>query len=110
MVRQLSILKNSTLGASAQNGDRGKKASPPHTTTAKITVRLQNKYHSASSGNQAVWKSDNQGFKEATFIQMGRRGEEALRFRVAWRGGGIGGPTLTCGGQKLEGIPWSKRS
>ena len=25
------------------------------------------------SENQAVWKSNKQGFKEATFIQMGRR-------------------------------------
>ena len=58
---------------SGQVGGIAKHASTPHTTTAKITTRLQNKYHLDSSENQAVWKSDNQGFKEATFIQMGRR-------------------------------------
>ena len=45
----------------------GKHASHPHTTTEKVTIRPQNKYH------QTVWKSDNQRFQEATFFQMGRR-------------------------------------
>ena len=46
----------------ASNQDRGigKQSSPPCTTTAKITSRLQNKYHPESSENQAVWKSDRQ--------------------------------------------------
>ena len=41
---------------------------------AKITTRLQNKYHGDLSENQAVWQSDNQVLKEATFIQMDRSG------------------------------------
>ena len=47
----------------------GKHALSPHTTAAKFTTRLQNNYHPGSSETQAVWKSDNQGFKEATFTQ-----------------------------------------
>ena len=27
-------------------------------------------------GNQIIWKSDNQGVKEETFIQTGRKGED----------------------------------
>ena len=58
------------------------------------------------SENQAVRKSDNVGFKEATFIQMSRRaetwrwGREARRYVVVQRGSGgtcVGGPTFTCG-------------
>ena len=57
---------------SGQDGGVGKHGSPPSTTTAKITTRLQKKYHPESSENRAVWKSDKQGIKEVTFIQMGR--------------------------------------
>ena len=39
------------------------------------------------SENQPLWNSDNQGFKEATFIQMGRRGGDAETGREAWRQG-----------------------
>ena len=45
----------------------------------KNTATLQNKYHPESSENQAVWKSDNQGFKAATFIQTDRKGRDAER-------------------------------
>ena len=64
---------------SSQDGGISKHTLPPHTTTEKITTRPQNKYHPAPSENRAVWKSNHQGFKEATFIQMGRRGREAWR-------------------------------
>ena len=63
-----------------------------------------NKYHPEPSENRAIWKSDNQGFKEAKFIQTGRRGgdvdmhREAQSRSVAQRGGRMGGPTFTCGG------------
>ena len=53
---------------SGQDGGVGKL----HITTEKIKTRLQNKFHPDSSENQAVWKSDNQGLKEATYIQIGR--------------------------------------
>ena len=46
---------------SGQDGGAGKHASPPRTTVAKITTKLQIKHHAGSSENRAVWKSDNQG-------------------------------------------------
>ena len=61
-----------------------------------------------------MWKSDNQGFKEAAFIQMaGRRGgngETAERLREVERRAEVrscrmSGPTSVCGGLKLGGIP-----
>ena len=39
---------------SSQDGGIGKHASPPHTTAAKITTRLQNKYHPELSKNRVV--------------------------------------------------------
>ena len=54
---------------------------PPHTTTAKITTKLQNNYHPESSENPVVWKSDNQGIKEAIFAQKDRRGGDAETHR-----------------------------
>ena len=74
----------------SQEGGIGKHASPPCTTITKNIAILQNKCHPELSENQAVWKSDNQGFKEATFIQMGRRGGvvemggEAVRAAAKW--------------------------
>ena len=70
-----------------------KHGSPPDKTTAKITTKIQNNYHPESSENRAIWKFNNQGIKEVTFIQMGRR-VEMLRHRDAEQAG----PTPTCGG------------
>ena len=53
---------------SGQDGGIGKRGSPPHTTTAKITTKLQNNYHPELSENRAIWKSDNQGITQVTFI------------------------------------------
>ena len=61
---------------SGQDGGIGKQGSPLRTTRAKITIKLQNNYHSEPSENWAVWKPGNQGIKEATCIQMGRRGRD----------------------------------
>ena len=36
--------------------------------------------------NQTVWKFDNQGFKAAVFINMGRRGGDG---QLGWRGHGV---------------------
>ena len=66
-----------------QTGDVDKHGSPPHTTTAKITTRPQSKYHPQLSENRAMWKSDNQRSKEATFIQMGG-GMERCGDRNGW--------------------------
>ena len=45
------ILKNKT---SSQDGGIGKHGSPPHTTMANITTRLQNNYHPESTENQKI--------------------------------------------------------
>ena len=47
------------------------------------TTKSQNKQHPELLENQTVWKSNNQAYKEATFIQMGRRGGDA---ETGWRG------------------------
>ena len=74
------------MQTSGQGGGLGKQSLPPLTTTAKITPKIQNKFHPDMSESPAVWKSDNQGFKEATFIQMGRRAGVAETGREAQRG------------------------
>ena len=76
-------------------------------------LELDVKQHPEPSENWTVWKSDKQGFKEATFIQTGRRGGEAEMRREVWRAGEVqrsmaewlreeqgqkmGAPTSTCG-------------
>ena len=75
---------------------------PPCTTTAKITTRLQNNYHPALSENQAVWKSNNQRFKEATFIQMGRRSGDAEKLREVQGGGEVRGGREAQRGRNVE--------
>ena len=66
---------HSDKSTSGQDGDVGKHASPPHTTTARITTRLKNKYHPELSENQTVWKFNNNGFREATFLQKAEGAE-----------------------------------
>ena len=56
-----------------------------HVQGLRPQTRLQNKYHPESSENRAVWKSNNQRFKEATFIQMGRRGRDVEMCREIQR-------------------------
>ena len=88
MRRKKFSSKNKQL-TSSQDGGVDKHTLPPRTTTAKITTRLQNKYHPDLSANQAVWKSNIQVFKEAIFIQMGRRGRDTDMCREAWRDGEV---------------------
>ena len=69
--------------------------------------KLKKKKQPELTKNWTVWKSDNQGVKEETFIQTGRRGGDASRAerthgRVEAGGlsevvaGGVGGPTFAC--------------
>ena len=71
-------MKNPLVWTYKQDGGIGKHASPPSRTTEK-KLHLDYKTTPESSGNRAVWKSDNQGFKEATFILMDRRGRDVER-------------------------------
>ena len=65
------------------DGGVGKHSSSPCATIERITTRPQNKEYPELSDNQAVWKSNKEGFKEATFMQMGRRGRGAEMGRKA---------------------------
>ena len=51
----------------------------------KLQLDSQNKFHPELSENRTVWKSNNQGFKEATFIQMDRRGGGTGRGLERWK-------------------------
>ena len=53
------------------DGGIGRHTLPPCATTQRITTISPKKQQPELSENQAVWKSDNQGFKEATFILKG---------------------------------------
>ena len=58
----------------------------------KEEQEFENKKQAELTENRIVWKSDNQGDKEETFIQTGRRGGEDLRQGGGWRtqqGGGL---------------------
>ena len=79
-----SIMAIEIFPNSNQHGGIGKHGSPPCTTTAKFATKLQNSYLPEKSENQAVWKSDIQGIKEVTFIQISRRGKDALRCVETW--------------------------
>ena len=83
---------------------------PPHTTKRRTTTNLKTttKKKPELTENQTVWKSENQGVKEETFIQTGRRGGDG---QPGWEGltkavargqgevvaGRVGGPTFACG-------------
>ena len=79
--------------------------------------QFKNKKQPELTENLTVWKSNNQGVKEETFIQTGRRGGDGHMGREdLWQGGGwrtragkvvagrldeavacgLGGPTLEC--------------
>ena len=75
---------------------------------SKNYTRLQNNYHPESSANQAVWKSDNQGIEEVTFIQTGKRGRDVEMPGKALRHG-MGGPTAMYDGLKSGRILQEQR-
>ena len=61
-----------SAGTSSQDGGVGRHTVPPHTTNRRITTIKKKK--TELTENRTIWKSDNQGVKEATFIQTGRGG------------------------------------
>ena len=55
----------------------------------KDNNKFENKKQPELTENQTVWKSDNQGVKEETFIQTGRRvGDGQLGGEDLWQGSG----------------------
>ena len=62
---------------------------PPCTTKRRTTTNLKTEKDPELPENRTVRKSDNQGFKEETFIQLGRRsGEGKLGQRGCVQGSG----------------------
>ena len=67
----------------------------------KAQQQFKNKKQPELTENWTVWKPDNQGDKEETFIQTGRSEGDG---QLEWRGldcqvaaGRLGGPTFSCG-------------
>ena len=81
-----------------QDGGIDRYTVPPSHNQKKGKNKFKNKNQPELPENQTVWKSDNQGLKEESFMQTGRRGgggvERMCGTAVAGR---EGGPTLVCG-------------
>ena len=60
--------------ASGQGGGIGRHTVPPRTTKRRTITNLKTKKQPELTEKQTLWKSDNQGYKEETFIQTSRRG------------------------------------
>ena len=67
---------------SGQDGGIGRHTVPPRTTKRRTTTNLKTKKQSELPGNRTLWKFDNQGVEEETFIQTGRRGRDG---QLGWR-------------------------
>ena len=83
----------------SQDGGVGRHIVPPHTTKRSTTTNLKTKNNQKLPENQTVWKSNNQGVKEETFIQTGRRrGDGQLGGDDSGKAAadGLGGHTLAC--------------
>ena len=73
--------------ASGQDGGIGRHTAPPRTTKRRITIKKQQQQPELTE-NRPVWKSDNQGDKEETLTQTGRRGRDGQPGREDSRQGG----------------------
>ena len=76
----------------------------PSHNQIKENNKFKNKKQPKLTENQTVWKSENQGAKEKTFIQTGRRGGEDSGQGGGWwtwegkaAASRLGGPTFACG-------------
>ena len=70
-----ALIKNLHCGASDQDGGVGRHTVAPH-TMKEGQQQFKNKKQPELTENQTVWKSNNQGDKEETFTQTGRRGRD----------------------------------
>ena len=68
------MAKKLLQGVSGQDGGIGRHTTPPRTTKRRTTTTEKQKPELRE--NRTVWKSDNQGDKEETFIQTGGRGRD----------------------------------
>ena len=68
------MYNNVILQTSDQDGGVGRHTVSPRTTKRRTATNLKTKKQPKLTENRTVWKSDNQGVKEETFIQTGGRG------------------------------------
>ena len=68
---------------SGQDGGVGRYTVPPCTTKRRTTTNLEKKISRTARISNCMEKSNNQGVKEETFIQTGRRGRDG---QPGWRG------------------------
>ena len=83
---------------SGQDGGIGRHT-VPLCTTKKGQQQFKNKKQPELPEDKTVWKSDNQGGKEDTLTQTGRRGGDGQLGGEDSRQGGSrrpGGPTFVC--------------
>ena len=65
------------LGTSGQDGGVGRHtAQPPRPTKRRTITNLKTKKQPELTEKQTLWKSDNQGYKEETFIQTSSKGRD----------------------------------
>ena len=74
--------------SSGQDGGAGRYTVPPHRTKRRTTTNIKTKKQPELLENRPVWKSNNQGVKEETFIQTGRRGGDGQPGRQDSQQGG----------------------
>ena len=68
------IFLNYKKWTTSQGGGEGRYTLPPHTTKRRTTTNFKKPHTQPElTENRTVWKCDNQGIKEETFIQTGRR-------------------------------------
>ena len=67
-----AIKRDELLETSSQDGGTGRYTASSH--NQKDNNKFKNKKQPELTENQTVWKSNNQGVKEETFIQTGRMG------------------------------------
>ena len=67
----MKAVKRYKLPTSGQDGGIDGHTVPPPTTKRRTTTNLKTK--KTTRTDRTVWKSDNQGVKEETFIHTGRR-------------------------------------
>ena len=75
---------------------------PPLTTKRRTTTNFKNKKQPELTENRTVWKSDNQGVKEETFIQTSRRGGDG---QLGGEDSGLGSGWRTRVGKAALGGP-----
>ena len=95
-------LKKRTEVTSGQDEGVGRYTLPLCTIKRRTTTNFKNKKQPELTENRTVWKSDNQGVKEETFIQTSRRGGDG---QLGGEDSGLGSGWRTRVGKAALGGP-----